>query len=70
MPFKKIRQQVKWHEMLKTAPSIPDNKQTYFMPEDLEEPSVLTAIDESSLVTVKKEVKTKKPDLRKSQPEK
>lgn len=56
--------------MLKTAPSIPDNKQTYFMPEDLEEPSVLTAIDESSLVTVKKEVKTKKPDLRKSQPEK
>ena len=45
-------------------------KQTYFMPEDLEEPSVLTAIDESSLVTVKKEVKTKKPDLRKSQPEK
>jgi hypothetical protein len=55
--------------MVKTAPSIPDNKQTYFMPEDLDEPSVLTAIDEPSVVTVKKEGKIRKPDVRRSQPE-
>ena len=55
--------------MVKTAPSIPYTKQVYFLPEDLDDPSVLTAIDTTQVVTVKKEGKIRRPDLRRSQPD-
>ncbi len=55
--------------MIKTAPSIPNTKQIYFLPEDLDDPSVLTAIDASPVETEKKEGKIRRPDVRKSQPD-
>jgi len=55
--------------LVKTSPSIPVTKQVYFLPEDLDDPSVLTAIDPSSVVTKIKEGKIRRPDLRRIQPD-
>lgn len=45
LPHQKIRQQVKWHEMVKTSPSIPDPKQVFLMPEDIKETAILTVLE-------------------------